>query len=101
MVIATQNPVEHEGTYPLPESQLDRFLMRISVGYPGRGAELDVLLWELTGRWEEHRRVCTHERPCPLLREAIAVVLEWREARSLLSRAEALRIERTLFEAAA
>ena len=34
MVIATQNPIEHEGTYPLPESQLDRFLMRISVGYP-------------------------------------------------------------------
>ena len=37
MVIATQNPIEHEGTYPLPESQLDRFLMRVSVGYPSRG----------------------------------------------------------------
>ena len=34
MVIATQNPVEHEGTYPLPEAQLDRFLMRLSIGYP-------------------------------------------------------------------
>ncbi len=34
MVIATQNPIEHEGTYPLPESQLDRFLMRVSVGLP-------------------------------------------------------------------
>ena len=43
MVIATQNPVEHEGTYPLPESQLDRFLMRASVGYPDRSAELEVL----------------------------------------------------------
>jgi MoxR-like ATPase len=43
MVIATQNPIEHEGTYPLPESQLDRFLMRVSVGYPSRGAEIDVL----------------------------------------------------------
>jgi MoxR-like ATPase len=43
MVIATQNPIEHEGTYPLPESQLDRFLMRISVGYPDRSAELDIL----------------------------------------------------------
>ena len=43
MVIATQNPVEHEGTYPLPESQLDRFLMRTSVGYPDREAELQVL----------------------------------------------------------
>jgi MoxR-like ATPase len=43
MVMATQNPVEHEGTYPLPESQLDRFLMRVSVGYPDRDAELDIL----------------------------------------------------------
>ena len=34
MVIATQNPVEHEGTYPLPEAQLDRFMMRLSIGYP-------------------------------------------------------------------
>jgi len=43
MVIATQNPIEHEGTYPLPESQLDRFLMRVSVGYPARDAELEIL----------------------------------------------------------
>ena len=43
MVIATQNPVEQEGTYRLPESQLDRFLMRISLGYPGRDAELAIL----------------------------------------------------------
>jgi MoxR-like ATPase len=43
MVIATQNPIEHEGTYPLPESQLDRFLMRLSVGYPSRGSELEIL----------------------------------------------------------
>src|SRR5919201_4164463 len=35
MVIATQNPIEHEGTYPLPEAQLDRFMMRIALGYPG------------------------------------------------------------------
>jgi len=43
MVIATQNPVEHHGTYPLPESQLDRFLLRIRVGYPDREAERDIL----------------------------------------------------------
>jgi MoxR-like ATPase len=43
MVIATQNPVEHEGTYPLPEAQLDRFLMRLSIGYPNRAAELEIL----------------------------------------------------------
>ncbi|OHB79110.1 MAG: ATPase [Planctomycetes bacterium RBG_16_64_12] len=43
MVIATQNPLEFEGTYPLPESQLDRFLLRISVGYPDRVHEMEVL----------------------------------------------------------
>jgi MoxR-like ATPase len=43
MVIATQNPVEHEGTYPLPESQLDRFLMRIGMGYPDKAHELEML----------------------------------------------------------
>ena len=43
MVIATQNPIEHEGTYPLPESQLDRFLMRVSVGYPSSESELQIL----------------------------------------------------------
>lgn len=43
MVIATQNPIEHEGTYVLPEAQLDRFLMRVSVGYPDRDAEIDIL----------------------------------------------------------
>ena len=43
MVIATQNPVEHEGTYPLPDSQLDRFLMRIHMGYPDRDAEITML----------------------------------------------------------
>jgi MoxR-like ATPase len=43
MVIATQNPIEHEGTYPLPVSQLDRFLMRIHLGYPSPAAEMDLL----------------------------------------------------------
>ncbi|HBY62622.1 MAG TPA: ATPase [Solibacterales bacterium] len=43
MVIATQNPVEHHGTYPLPESQLDRFLMRLRIGYPDAESERDIL----------------------------------------------------------
>jgi MoxR-like ATPase len=43
MVIATQNPVEHHGTYPLPESQLDRFLMRLRIGYPGPESEREIL----------------------------------------------------------
>jgi MoxR-like ATPase len=43
LVIATQNPIDSEGTYPLPESQLDRFLVRITMGYPAREAELEIL----------------------------------------------------------
>ena len=43
IVIATQNPIEHEGTYPLPEAQLDRFMMRLAMGYPERAKELEML----------------------------------------------------------
>jgi MoxR-like ATPase len=43
MVIATQNPIEHEGTYPLPEAQLDRFMMRIGIGYPSAEVEAEIL----------------------------------------------------------
>ena len=43
MVMATQNPIEHHGTYPLPESQLDRFLLRIRMGYPARASEKEIL----------------------------------------------------------
>src|SRR5258708_16243201 len=43
LVLATQNPREFEGTYPLPESQLDRFMLRIEVGYPARAAEAQIL----------------------------------------------------------
>jgi MoxR-like ATPase len=43
MVLATQNPIEYEGTFPLPEAQLDRFLLRIHLGYPGAADEVDVL----------------------------------------------------------
>jgi MoxR-like ATPase len=43
MVIATQNPLEHYGTYPLPESQLDRFLLRMQMGYPDRASEREIL----------------------------------------------------------
>jgi MoxR-like ATPase len=43
IVVATQNPIEHEGTYPLPEAQLDRFMMRLEMGYPARDKELEML----------------------------------------------------------
>ncbi len=44
LVLATQNPIEYEGTFPLPEAQLDRFLMRLSVGYPEQGDERQILI---------------------------------------------------------
>ncbi len=53
MVMATQNPLEHHGTYPLPESQVDRFLMRITIGYPGEAAERRILQESAEeGAWE-------------------------------------------------
>jgi MoxR-like ATPase len=43
LVLATENPIEYEGTYPLPEAQVDRFMVKISIGYPDRGAEANML----------------------------------------------------------
>src|ERR1700722_6015673 len=58
LVIATQNPVEHHGTYPLPESQLDRFLMRVRMGYPDAQAERQILRSEAgTAQLEKLRPV--------------------------------------------
>ena len=57
MVLATQNPLEHQGTFPLPESQLDRFLMRLSIGYPTREQELGLL------REEDHDAVLAGLQP--------------------------------------
>jgi MoxR-like ATPase len=58
LVIATQNPVEHHGTYPLPESQLDRFLMRVRMGYPEASAEREILRSEAgTAQLEKLRPV--------------------------------------------
>ena len=49
MVIATQNPIEHEGTYPLPEAQLDRFMLRLSIGYPSPDVETEILATHSAG----------------------------------------------------
>jgi MoxR-like ATPase len=53
LVLATQNPIEYEGTYPLPEAQLDRFLLRVSFGYPGKADEWEVLARRLERREDE------------------------------------------------
>ncbi len=53
LVIATENPIEYEGTYPLPEAQLDRFILRASVGYPSRDQELEILKRRVDRRSDE------------------------------------------------
>ena len=58
-VLATQNPIEQEGTYPLPEAQLDRFLMQIDIGYPDERAERDIVLRTTGAESSEPRQVMT------------------------------------------
>ena len=53
IVIATQNPIEQEGTYPLPEAQLDRFLIRLRVGYPAKDEEIEILKRRIARKREE------------------------------------------------
>ena len=61
MVLATQNPIEHEGTYPLPEAQLDRFLMKLAIDYPAPQAEREILALAR----EEARADCGTAVACP------------------------------------
>ncbi len=61
LVLATQNPIEHEGTYPLPEAQLDRFMLKVRVGYPSRDAEKEIVGRMASGRPIEVERVATAE----------------------------------------
>ncbi len=68
MVLATQNPIEQEGTYPLPESQLDRFLMKLSVGYPSREEELAIL------ETHEEDRLVDRLKPVATLRDISAMM---------------------------
>lgn len=75
LVIATQNPVEHHGTYPLPESQLDRFLMRLRIGYPDSASERQIVRNHHSGPEAKVDRVLTPEELVGLQRtvEAVAV----------------------------
>jgi len=82
MVIATQNPFEFEGTYPLPESQLDRFLLRISIGYPDRASELDVLT--------------NHRKGEPV--ERLDAVVETADILLLQARVREVTVERSVYE---
>jgi MoxR-like ATPase len=73
LVLATQNPIEHEGTYPLPEAQLDRFMLKILVTYPGREEERDILRRGLE-REDATLEAVTDPAGIEQLRDAVAAV---------------------------
>lgn len=73
-VVATQNPLEHAGTFPLPESQLDRFLMRITIGYPDRSAEKHILKTDGARQELEHLEACMAREDVSRFQEQIAGV---------------------------
>lgn len=81
MVLATQNPMEYHGTFPLPESQLDRFMMRINIGYPSEASEMDILV----SRGKEKV-------------ENLKPVLSSEEVKGLQSLSEKVRVERSLVD---
>ncbi len=55
IVVATQNPIEYEGTYPLPEAQIDRFMMRISIGYPNKKEEIEILSRRVASHTDDYK----------------------------------------------
>ena len=86
IVLATQNPVDFVGTYPLPEAQLDRFFMRISIGYPTAEEETDILERYTSGKrpMEELRPICT-SGDIVLLQQEVEKVYSSREVRAYIS----------------
>lgn len=74
LVIATQNPIEHHGTYPLPESQLDRFLMRVHMGYPESDAEREILRSEAGAAQLENLRPVLSANDVLEIQQAVAQV---------------------------
>ncbi len=76
MVIATQNPVEHHGTYPLPESQLDRFLMRMRMGYPDRDAEREIVRGPESGQAENVAAILSASELLRLQEQASRVTID-------------------------
>ena len=82
MVVATQNPTEHHGTYPLPESQLDRFMLRIHVGYPNLADEREILR--------------DRERANPL--ESVAAVMSEEDILELQRKVSEVRVDNALMD---
>ena len=83
LVMATQNPLEHHGTYPLPESQLDRFLMRITIGYPGPEAE---------------RRILTESAAVEPVMDRLQTVLSPAQVVALQARVEEVEVDEAILD---
>jgi len=82
MVIATENPIEFQGTYPLPEAQLDRFLIRLAIGYPAADVEVDILK--------------SHARTQPL--DHIAPVLTLEQVRQVQQEVAAVHVDNSILQ---
>ena len=99
IVLATQNPVDFVGTYPLPEAQLDRFFMRVSIGYPTKEEETRILDMYMTGDkpLETLKPICSCEDIIRLQAEAGAVIVS-KEVKNYISEiAQASRSSKTFF----
>ena len=91
-VVATQNPADYQGTYPLPEAQLDRFLVRISIGYPSRHEELEMLFARRTGDpLNDLAAVCTQQNLVSIQEAIRAIEVKPIVASYLLDIVEATR----------
>src|SRR2546426_10398053 len=86
IVVATQNPIEQEGTYPLPEAQLDRFMLSIHVEYPARADEVDIAARPIRGKWDGISPVAKREE----FTKFIDIIDQMPVSRHVLERAVAL-----------
>jgi MoxR-like ATPase len=95
IVLATQNPIEYEGTFPLPEAQLDRFMIRLTVGYPGPEEELEILRRRWERREEEIRlQPATGIEELNAMRKAVeSVYIDLDVARYMVALAQTSRAE--------
>ena len=84
LVLATQNPIDQEGTYPLPEAQVDRFMLKLSVGYPDRDEELEIMRRMGTGPMPEAEPVVTPEEILQARRAAETIYMDSQVERYLV-----------------
>ncbi len=95
LVVATQNPVEQLGTYPLPEAELDRFLMKLTPGYPGKAEQLELAKMFLTGELKQPTEpVLTTDELLDCMKEVRAVILKDEVVEYALAIVEATRTEK-------